>query len=189
MLKFLRLLLRAAGESLVGILTFLGFMKPRAPQDHHDDLGQADVAAAEAEARSDAAAAELLSILRAPEAVVHEYAVSPSDSRAAIDLSPLSADEQDWLLGLSDGDLAMLAASSVDACKRSLSEMRVVVNVRRLRERQEADTKNPAPAVLRIPDLESEDRWQHIADVIREKHPQLFGVGDSGPALKPRRLA
>ena len=184
--KFLMYIWEAFSGLLQGLMSIFGF-SPRAPKEQHDNLGREDVAAAEVEARSDVANAELALALRSPEAVVHEYAMSPSDTRATVDLSPLSADEQDWLLGLSDGDLAMLAASNVDACKRSLDARKIVVNVRRLRERHEAGMKNPAP-VLRIPD-QDDDRWQHIADVIREKHPALFGGGDDGPVLKPRRLA
>ncbi|MBB4064071.1 hypothetical protein [Gellertiella hungarica] len=186
MRKFLKLLLQALGETLEGILVFFGFMKRRPPQDHHDDLSKADVAAAEAEARSDAAAADLLSVLRAPESVVHEYAISPSDTRAAIDLSPLSPEEQDWLLGLSDGDLAMLGASSVEACRKSLDARKVTVNIRRLRERQEADMKNRAPLLRITYQDRDEDKWRHISDVIRERYPHLVGGGGGGPVLKPR---
>lgn len=179
--KFLMYAWKLFAGLLQGIMSLFGF-SPRAPKQQHDNLGREDIAAAEAEARSDAAAAELVSKIRAPEGVVHEYAVSPSDSRSSIDLSPLSPEEQDWLLGLSDGELAMLAASSEETCRQSLSARKVAVNVRRLRERTE-DKPNPVSAVLRIP-AQEDDRWQHISDIVRGQYPSLFG--DDGPALKPR---
>lgn len=49
---------------------------------------------------------------------VHQYAAAEGpDVRCAVDLSPLSPTQTDWLLGLRDGDLARLTKAGPRACE------------------------------------------------------------------------
>lgn len=49
---------------------------------------------------------------------VHQYAAAVGpDVRCAVDLSPLSPAQTDWLLGLRDGDLARLTKAGPRACE------------------------------------------------------------------------
>lgn len=55
---------------------------------------------------------------------VHDYASARGMGRAAVDLSGLTEEQQDWLMGLSEQDLQRLAVAGEAVCKRAVSGKR-----------------------------------------------------------------
>jgi hypothetical protein len=122
---------------VTGILQLFGLMPPPNTEGF-ENIQPADVEAAAAGAVEKQTAIDVsMSLLGRPE-IVYAYALATEEQRAAMDLARLSPLEQDWLLGLSDADLVLLAASGLAACSRSLRDRTLVTNVRRLRDRSDS---------------------------------------------------
>ncbi|URK87488.1 hypothetical protein LP421_05205 [Rhizobium sp. RCAM05350] len=154
-----------------GLLSLVG-VYPQVPRNAHENIQAVDVADAyteEAEKQSgnDAAGSGLQ---ESPD-VVLAYARAGNEERALMDLGKLSTSELDWLLGLTDRDLILLAASGSAACARSLTAGMVIPSLPR--PRRERLPEAP-PAVLKVPN----------ADYVRERFMMSL-CGSYGLALKP----
>lgn len=100
-----------------------------------------------------------------------------------MDLSVLDFDQQDWLLRLSDQDLAKLSMSTVSGCARSL-EKRELLPIY-AKPRTEMDTAE----ILRIPT--AEDVEQMKRDFVSARFRELFltpGVANPNPRYVPETL-
>lgn len=101
------------------ILRFLGLM-PHPRTDGFENLSKADVDEASEDARRTEEAIDAIIRDMSPAEVVKAYANASPEARAEMDLSALDADGVDWLLGLSEDDLTLLAMSTTAGCARSL---------------------------------------------------------------------
>ncbi|KQQ72382.1 hypothetical protein ASF70_12675 [Rhizobium sp. Leaf321] len=128
--------LEAVWGVLSGIWTaILGIfgIHPSAPKGQHADIKLDDVDSAASAEADEQALAKLMTAEMTPAEVVLRYAAAGAMDRPTVDLSALSTEEQDWLVSLSDSDLALLAASGKSACERSLEAKMAIPDLTRLR--------------------------------------------------------
>ena len=144
------------------ILRFLGMM-PHPPTTGFENLQKADVDEAAADAANTEEAIDGILREMSPAEVVHAYANASPDNKAAMDLSLIDEDGQNWLLNLSDDDLTLLAMSTIGGCARSLE-------ARALKPSYPRPSLEPEAAeILTIPtavDIEEQNR-QLIAERFR----------------------
>jgi hypothetical protein len=138
----------AVAVLLGSILRFFGQMKSEPPTGPRQKLDVRDVEDAAKLAAEQTAAVKEISKGMTPAEVVYEYARANEDSRMTMNLSALSEEQQDWLLGLSDVDLVLLGGSPLSASAQSL-ENRMALP---LLPKPKTETK--APEILPIPDDE-----------------------------------
>lgn len=161
-LTWMQLALEAAWGVLKGIwdaLMSVFGMNPKAPRGQHDDITPEDVTDA---AKYEASKQELVDMLnhdRTPAQIVHSYAAAGVMDRPTVDLSALTPEQQDWLVGLSNGDYILLAASGVPACDRSLSARMVIPSLTKLRAEKAAE-EAPHPVMRKT-------REEMIRDIYR----------------------
>jgi hypothetical protein len=179
------------GAVLRSIFAFFGMMSTPSTGGH-ENLQVADVEDAEKVAREAQEAIDVILTDMSPAQVVHAYCTAPEDARKAIDLTKLSVDQQDWLLRLSDADLAMLGRSGEAACGRSVEARKLMLNRQRLRPSE----TEAAPQVLKIPgaepivDLMTEDqKREQVREFFADRHGELFlapGIPNLDPKFTPR---
>lgn len=176
-MSWLRVMIDMITILIRGVLAGFGIgqlpLIPKSGGSQVSDVEDAAKLAAEQEA-----AVDTLRRQRMPGDLVHAYASADSATRSMIDLSVLDNVQQDWLMRLSDAELVMLAGSGVNACARSLQNMKVMPDFRKLRV-QETET---APRILAVPsedDLEN-TRRQHV----REQY-EMLRRSLTEPQMKP----
>lgn len=189
--SWLDAILRTVGGILHGIFAFLGMMSPLSASGH-ENLQVRDVEDAEKVAREAQKAIDEIVADMSPAQVVHAYCTASEDARKAIDLTKLSVDQQDWLLRLSDADLAMLGRSEESACGRSVEACKLMLNRQRLRS---AETE-AAPQVLDIPGAEpifdeitEDEKRERLREFFADRHGELFfasGAANPDPKFTPR---
>jgi hypothetical protein len=189
--SWLEAFMQTIGSILHRIFAFLGLMSPPSTGGH-ENVQVADVEDAEKIAREAQEAIDVIVADLSPAHVVHAYCTASEDARKAIDLSKLSVDQQDWLLRLSDADLAMLGRSGEAACRRSVEARKLMLNRQRLRP---AETE-AAPQVLDIPgaepivdELTEDEKRQFLREFIADRHAELFlpsGAPNTDPKFTPR---
>ncbi|MBB3521019.1 MULTISPECIES: hypothetical protein [unclassified Rhizobium] len=126
------------------MLRWLGLMKSQ-PPIAHDNTQVDDVLAAAEQAAEDAAAMEELGKQMTPAEVVRKYAKANEEDRPSIDLSALTAQQQDWLLSRSDVDLVFLANETDTGLERSLEALQV------FRWKPRRPEQEPAPVLSTTP--------------------------------------
>lgn len=190
-LAWIDAILQTIGGILHRIFAFLGMMSPPSTGGH-ENVQVADVEDAEKVAREAQEAIDDILADMTPAQIVHTYCTASEDARKAIDLTKLSVDQQDWLLRLSDADLAMLGRSGEAACGRSVEARKLMLNRQRLRP---AETES-APQVLEIPvaepivdELTEDEKRQFLREFIADRHAELFlpsGAPNTDPKFTPR---
>lgn len=190
-LAWIDAILQTIGGILHRIFAFLGMMSPPS-SGGHQNLQVRDVEVAEKVAREAQEAIDVIVADMSPAQVVHAYCTASEDARKAIDLTKLSVDQQDWLLRLSDADLAMLGRSGEAACGRSVEARKLMLNRQRLRP---AET-DAAPQVLKISgaepianEMSEDERREYLRDFFADRHSELFlpsGLPNTDPKFTPR---
>ncbi|KQZ55145.1 hypothetical protein ASD54_07665 [Rhizobium sp. Root149] len=188
--SWLEAVMQTIGGILHRIFAFFGMMSPPSTGGHENvqvaDVDDAEKVAREAQEAIDAIVADM-SLAQ----VVHAYCTASEDARKAIDLTKLSVDQQDWLLRLSDADLAMLGRSGEAACGRSVEVCKLMLNRQRLR----SDEIEAAPQVLSIPGAEptvdemtQDEKREHLREFFADRHGELFlasGISNLDPKFTP----
>ncbi|WP_455296561.1 hypothetical protein [Brucella pituitosa] len=79
--------------------------------------------------------------------ILYRFAIARSaEARAAMDLSVLTQEQQDWLLLLSDADLERLAKVGLDGCTRAMSGKRCGIGgLPAMHNEKSAETSQPQP--------------------------------------------
>lgn len=188
--SWLDAILRTVGGILHGIFAFLGMISPPSTGGH-ENLHVADVEGAEKVAREAQAAIDVILADMTPAQIVHGYCTASEEARKTIDLTKLSVDQQDWLLRLSDADLAMLGGSGEAACGRSVEACKLILNRQRLRPLEMVS----APQVLKIPgepiveEMTEDEKRERLREFIADRHSELFlasGAVNPEPKFTPR---
>ncbi len=147
------------------LLCWLGMLTPPSTEGlaniQKEDVDDAKNIAQEQEAAVDAIIREM-----SPAEVVRAYAKADPSGRATMDLSVLDFDQQDWLLRLSDEDLAKLAMSIPGGCARSLERKEVVPIY------PKAQPEMESTEILRTPTEEDEEEWKR--EFVSARFRELF---------------
>ncbi|MBX5111938.1 hypothetical protein HJB51_28835 [Rhizobium lentis] len=160
-------------------LRWLGMLTPPSTEGFQN-ITKADVDDAAKLATEQEAAVDTLVRAMSPTEVVRAYARADAAGRVEMDLSVLDLAQQDWLLRLSDEDLAKLGMSTTAACARSLEAKAVLPTYAK------AKPETEMAEILRTPtDEEIEDmKREFVAARFRE----LFhapGVPNPDPRFVP----
>lgn len=182
-------------QSIGAFLQMLGIsfgLIPPPRTDGHENIQATDVVAAEEDAKRKQEAIDEIIADMTPAQVVHAYCTASEEVRKTINLKPLSVEQQDWLMRLSDKDLVLLCGSGETACARSVEAMKVIVNRSKLRP---AKTET-APQVLKIPgaepivdEMSEDERKEWLREFFAERHAELFlpsGASNMNPKFTPR---
>lgn len=183
--------LQILGAVLNSIFRFFG-LGPLPRTEGHDNLQVEDVIDAENEARRAQEAIDTIAADMTPAQVVHAYCTVTEEARKTMDLGKLTAEQQDWLLSLSDADLVMLGQSGESACKQSVEAGRLVFHRAKLRP---VETE-AAPRVLKIPatapiveEMSEGEKREYLREFIAERHAELFMhscATNTNPKFTPR---
>ena len=172
--------MQAAFEAVWGIISglwtaFLGIfgIHPKAPSGRHEDIKIEDVDQAATAEASKQELADLLDRERTPAEIVHAYAEAGAMDRPTVDLSALTAEQQDWLVSLSDSDYILLSASGVSACERSLTALMAIPDLSRLRAEKPAE-KAPQAVIQQTKEELIRERYLAVVRGI-EPSKQAFG--------------
>ncbi|WP_313197198.1 hypothetical protein [Rhizobium sp.] len=161
------------------ILRWLGLVPP--PQaDGYENLSRADVDEAAEQATRTEEAVDAIMQQMSPADVVSAYAKASPEGRAEMDLRVFDAEGMDWLLGLSEDDLTLLAMSTTAGCARSLEAKAMKPTYRKPTAEMETVESLKIPTVN---DIEEEKR-QFLAARFKE----LFlapGVANTNPRHVP----
>lgn len=168
------------------LLRWLGMLAPPSTEGFQN-TPVADVEDAAKLAEEQEAAAEALIRKMSPAEVVRAYARADAAGRATMDLQALGMDEQDWLMRLSDEDLAKLSMLTTNGCARSLEAKKVLPLYRK--PPAEAET----PEIYQIPSAEDEEEWkrQQVAAQFRQAQRELWlapGIPNPKPKHTPATL-
>jgi len=168
------------------LLRWLGMLTP--PQtDGFQNIQKEDVDDAKQLAEQQEAAVDTIVREMSPADVVRAYARADVAGRAEMDLRVLDDAQQDWLLRLSEEDLAKLAMSTTGACGRSLEAKEVRPSYAKMKPEAEA------PEILSAPSAVDEEEWkrEQIAALFRQVQRELFhapGVPNLQPKHTPTTL-
>lgn len=161
------------------LLRWLGMLTPPSTDGFQniqkEDVDDAKKLAVEQEAAVDAIAREM-----SPAEVVRAYAWADAAARAGMDLSALDIAQQDWLLRLSEEDLAKLGMSTTSACARSLEAKTVLPTYAKTRPEAEA------PEIYQIPSADEIEEMKR--DFVAARFRELFlapGVSNPNPLYVP----
>lgn len=162
------------------LLRFFGLMPPPRT-DGFENIQKADVEDAEKAARETEEAIDDIMKQMSPAEVVKAYAAATPEQRALMDLSAIDNEGKDWLFGLSDDDLTLLATSNLRGCARSLEAREVKPAYPRCKPESEA------PEVLKIPSAEDEEeiRRRYVAERFRQVERELW-LSSGVPNPKPQ---
>ncbi len=168
------------------LLRWLGMLTPPSTEGF-ENLTKADVDDAKQLAEQQEAAVDTIVREMSSADVVRAYARADVAGRAEMDLRVLDDAQQDWLLRLSEEDLAKLGMSTTGACARSLEAREVRPSY------PKATVEAEAPEILKTPSAEDEDEWkrQQIAELFRQVQRELFhapGVPNLQPKHTPTTL-
>lgn len=178
---------------LNGAVSFLGWifgsilhcfgMRPPPGTDGFENIQRADVEAAARLATEQEVAVDELQRQMSPAEVVRAYAKADATGRASIDLSALDLEGQDWLLRLSDEDLAKLSMSTVNGCARSLERRSVLP----IYAKPPADTETNEIYAIPTQEEIEQAKW----DFISARYRELFhapGIPNPNPKFVPTTL-
>lgn len=168
------------------LLRWLGMLTPPSTTGF-ENVQKSDVDDAKKLAEEQEAAVDAITWEMSPADVIRAYARAGVAGRAAMDLSALDFDQQDWLLGLSVEDLSKLGMLTKSGCARSL-EAREVLPIY-----PKAVAESEVPEVLTTPSAEDEEEWkrQQIAALFRQVQRELWlapGVPNPQPKHPPATL-
>jgi len=165
------------------LLRWLGMLTPPSTVGF-ENIQKADVDDAKQLAEEQEAAVDALTQTMSPAEVVRAYARADVVGRAEMDLRELDDAQQDWLLRLSEDDLAKLGMSTTGACARSLEAR----EVRPCYPKTTAEAD--APEILSTPSAEDNDEWkrQQIAALYRQVQRELW-LAPGVPNLQPKHTA
>lgn len=178
---------------LNGIFSFLGWIFgpllralgyfPHPDTEGFENLSRENVDEAAKLAAEKEAAVDALQRQMSPAEVIWAYAKADAAGRAAMDLSTLRIEEQDWLLRLSDEDLAKLSMSTMSGCARSLEERRVLpIYAKRSAEKE-------TPEIIAIPSEDDIEKMKR--DIISARFRELHlapGIANPYPKFLPTAL-
>lgn len=162
------------------LLRWLGMLTPPRT-DGFQNIQKEDVEDAKQLAVEQEAAVDTLISEMSPGEVVRAYAKADANGRAEMNLQVLDLAQQDWLLGLSEEDLAKLGMSTTSACARSLETLEVKPSYAKTKP----ETK--APDILSTASAVDEEEWkrQQIAALFRQVQRELFHA-PGVPNLQPK---
>ena len=140
---------------------------PTAPGGAHEDIKLGDVDDAAAAEADKQALADLMTAEMTPVDVVLAYASAGLMDRPTVDLGKLTPQQQDWLVSLSEGDLALLSASGHPSCEMSLKALKAIPYLTKLRA-ETAPDKAPEPIILQTKEELIRERY---LEVVRGLHP------------------
>ncbi|WP_142627955.1 hypothetical protein [Rhizobium sp. P007] len=168
------------------LLKWMGMLTPPSTQGF-DNLTKGDVDDAKQLAEQQEAAVDTLIREMSPAEVVRAYARADAAGRAEMNLQVLDLAQQDWLLRLSEDDLAKLGMSTTGACARSLEAGEVLPSYAK------AKPETKTAEIYQIPAVEDEEEWkrQQIAALFRQVQRELFhapGVPNLQPKHTPTTL-
>ncbi len=185
--SWIEAILQTVGAVLRDIFALFGMMSSP-PTSGHENIQMDDVSAAEKDARKEQEAIDEIFADMTPAQIVHAYCTTSEDARKTIDLSPLTVEQQDWLMRLSDADLVMLGKSGEAACKRSVEAGKLLVNRAKLRQAQ----SEAAQRILRIPGAEpiveqmsEDDKREYLREFIADRHAELY-LRSGAPNMDPK---
>lgn len=164
------------------IMRWLGLVPPPRT-DGFQNIQKSDVDEASEQAQRTEEAVDAIVRQMSPADVVKAYASASPEGRAEMDLNALDTDGVDWLLGLSEDDLTLLAMSTTAGCARSLEAREV--KPKYSRPVNESET----PETLTIPSVVDEDEWrkQQISARYRQVQREL-GLSTGIPTLEPKHV-
>lgn len=190
-LSWIGTILQSIGVFLHMLGISFGLIQPPR-SDGHENIQTTDVTDAEEDARREQEAIDEIVAYMTPAQVVHAYCKASVEARKTINLAPLSMEQQDWLMRLSDKDLVLLRGSGETACGRSVEAMRVIVNRSKLRPAQ----MEAAPQVLKIPgadpiadEMTDDEKREYHREFFANRHAELFlasGAPNLIPTFTPR---
>lgn len=166
------------------LLRWLGMLTPPSTTGFANTQ-VSDVEDAERLAKEQEAAVDALNRKMSPAEVVKAFASASPEERAAMNLSALEVEEQDWLLRLSDEDLSKLSMSTTNGCERSLEAKEVLPSYAKQKQKPEM---RPAE-ILKTPTEEEIQRA--TMDFISASYRELFhapGVPNANPRYIPTTL-
>lgn len=175
----LRLLAAVFGH----LLRWLGMLTPPSTEGF-ENIQKQDVEDAKQLAEQQEAAVDAIVREMAPADVVRAYARADAAGRAMMDLSALNLAQQDWLLGLSEDDLAKLGMSTTGACARSLEAK----EVKPAYPKASAETETAEIYQIPTEDDAEEAKRQQIAALFRQVQRELFhapGIPNLHPKHTP----
>ncbi|MEZ0003174.1 hypothetical protein [Sinorhizobium fredii] len=164
------------------ILRLFGLMPPPSTEGF-ENLSRADVDDAKRLATEQEAAVDELQRQMTPAEVVRAYAKADAAGRAAMDLSALDLESQDWLLRLSDEDLTKLSMSTTNGCARSLERRSVLP----IYAKPPADTETAEIYAIPTQEEIEQAKW----DFISARYRELFhapGIPNPNPKFVPTTL-
>ncbi|WP_428427337.1 hypothetical protein [Pararhizobium sp.] len=167
--SWMQFALEAIWSVLSGIWTaILGIfgIHPTAPRGAHENIKLGDVDDAAAAEADKQALADLMNAEMTPADVVLAYASAGLMDRPTVDLGKLTPEQQDWLVSLSDGDLALLSASGHPSCEMSLRALKAIPYLTKLRA-ESAPEAAPEPIVLQTKENLIRERY---IEVVRGLH-------------------
>ncbi|MGV2052832.1 hypothetical protein ACQZ48_22410 [Agrobacterium sp. 22-209-1] len=189
-LSWLGSILNSIGAFLHLLGVSFGLIPPP-PTDGHENIQTTDVVTAEQDARRQQEATDDINANMTPAQVVHAYCTASEESRKTVNLAPLSMEQQDWLMRLSDADLVMLGESGETACRRSVEARKLLVNRAKLRP---ADVET-APKILKIPgaapivdEMSEDEKREYHREFFADRHAELFlssGAPNTNPKFTP----
>lgn len=185
-LEWLHAAFRLLAAVFAPLLRGLGMLTPPSTE-RFENLTKADVDDAKQIAEQQEAAVDTLVREMSPTDVVRAYARADAAGRAEMNLQVLDDAQQDWLLRLSEEDLAKLAMSTTGACGRSLEAKEVRPSYAKMKPEAEA------PEILSTPSAVDEEEWkkEQIAALFRQVQRELFhapGVPNLQPKHTPTTL-
>lgn len=160
------------------LLRWLGMPTPPSTEGFQN-IQKEDVDDAAKLAEQQEAAVDTLVREMSPAEVVRAYARADAAGRAEMDLSALDYAQQDWLMGLSEDDLAKLGMSTTGACARSLEVMEVKPSYAKTKP----ETKTPE--ILSTPSGVDEEEWKR--EFVSARFRELF-FAPGVPNLQPKHI-
>lgn len=161
------------------LLRWLGMLTPPRT-DGFENLTKADVDDAKQLAEQQEAAVDTLVREMSPADVVRAYARADVAGRTEMDLQALDDAQKDWLLRLSEEDLAKLGMSTASACARSMQAGKVLPSYAKTRPEAEA------PEILKTPSAEEIEEMNR--EFVAARFRELFhapGVPNTNPRYTP----
>lgn len=165
------------------LLRWLGMLTPPSTEGF-ENIQKQDVEDAKQLAEQQEAAVDAITREMSPAEVVRAYAKADAAGRGEMNLQVLDDAQIDWLMRLSEEDLAKLGMSTTGACARSLEAMEVRPSYPK--PSAEAETAE----ILTTPTVEDEEEWkkEQIAALFRQVQRELF-LAPEVPNQKPQHTA
>lgn len=161
------------------LLRWLGMLTPPSTEGF-ENITKADVEDTKQLAEQQEAAVDAITHDMSPAEVVRAYAKADASGRAEMNLQVLDDAQKDWLMRLSEEDLAKLGMSTTGACARSLEALEVRPSYAKQKPEMETAEILTTPA-------EDEEEWkrEQIAALFRQVQRELFHA-PGVPNLQPK---